>query len=148
MEPLGDTPTEGTANPCVACGACCAFYRASFYWAEADDAPGGTVPVELTEKLNDFRRVMRGTNQPKPRCVALLGEIGRSVRCSIYERRASVCREFPVSWEQGVPNGQCDAARAAWGLPALRPPAAMPTNDPDKPKRTAPPRRPGLPRAA
>ena len=55
--------TEEASNPCVGCGACCAYYRASFYWAEADNASGGTVPVELTEKLNDFRRVMKGTSQ-------------------------------------------------------------------------------------
>ena len=24
-------------NPCIECGACCAYYRASFYWAEADE---------------------------------------------------------------------------------------------------------------
>jgi hypothetical protein len=30
-------------NPCVSCGACCAHFRVSFYWAEADDAPGGIV---------------------------------------------------------------------------------------------------------
>ncbi|EEX7666747.1 YkgJ family cysteine cluster protein, partial [Escherichia coli] len=23
-------------NPCMTCGACCAFFRVSFYWAEAD----------------------------------------------------------------------------------------------------------------
>ncbi|EGR9493162.1 YkgJ family cysteine cluster protein, partial [Escherichia coli] len=22
-------------NPCMTCGACCAFFRVSFYWAEA-----------------------------------------------------------------------------------------------------------------
>ncbi|MBN2133086.1 MAG: YkgJ family cysteine cluster protein [Sedimentisphaerales bacterium] len=135
-------------NPCVRCGACCAFYRASFYWAEADNAPGGTVPVDLTEKLNDFRRIMRGTSPPNPRCIALLGEIGQSVRCSIYERRASVCRDFDVSWGQGLHNERCDRARAAWGLPPLEPPSALPEADPDEPKRTTPPRRPRLPRAA
>ncbi|ELS8655369.1 YkgJ family cysteine cluster protein, partial [Escherichia coli] len=25
-------------NPCMTCDAYCAFFRASFYWAEADDA--------------------------------------------------------------------------------------------------------------
>jgi Fe-S-cluster containining protein len=140
--------SEDAANPCVRCGACCAYYRASFYWAEANNTPGGTVPVELTEKLNDFRRVMRGTNPPNPRCVALLGEIGQSVRCSIYELRASVCREFAVSWEAGIHNERCDRARAAWGLPPLEPPATLPATDPDEPERTAPRRRPKLPRAA
>ncbi len=106
-------------HPCLTCGACCAFYRASFYWAETDDAEGGTVPAYLTEKLNDFRCVMKGTNAEKPRCIALQGNIGEFVYCSIYERRASVCREFPAAWEAGIPNDRCDNARIAWGLPPL-----------------------------
>lgn len=136
------------SNPCITCGACCAYFRASFYWAEADDTPGGTVPVELTEKLNDFRRVMRGTNQKNPRCIALLGEIGVSVGCSIYELRSSVCREFDVSWLRGVRNERCDQARLAWGLEPLPAPITAPAADPEDPERTAPPERPPLPRAA
>lgn len=69
--------------------------------------------MDLTKKLNDFRRIMRGTNPPSPRCVALLGEIGQSVRCSIYELRASVGRGFDISWEHGLHNERCDRARAA-----------------------------------
>ncbi|MLR39642.1 YkgJ family cysteine cluster protein, partial [Salmonella enterica subsp. enterica] len=23
-------------NPCMTCGACCAYFRVSFYWAEGD----------------------------------------------------------------------------------------------------------------
>lgn len=40
-------------NPCMTCGACCAYFRVSFYWAEASDG-GGTVPVDLTEPLTPF----------------------------------------------------------------------------------------------
>ena len=135
-------------NPCIACGACCAYYRASFYWAEADEGLGGTVPVELTEKLNDFRRVMKGTNGAHRRCVALLGEIGQRVGCSIYERRASVCREFEVSWHGGVRNERCDRARAAWGLAPLPEPTVAPDHGSDEPERRTPRKRPRLPRAA
>jgi Fe-S-cluster containining protein len=108
-------------NPCLSCGACCASYRASFYWAEADDAEGGTVPVNLTEKLTDFRRVMKGTNRPHPRCICLEGTIGEHVYCRIYDLRASVCREFEVSWPHDIPNERCDQARIAWGLQPLMP---------------------------
>ncbi len=59
-------------NPCMTCGACCAFFRVSFYWAEADYA-GGNVPASLTEQISPFHRCMRGTNQKNPRCVALTG---------------------------------------------------------------------------
>ena len=66
---------------CQQCGACCAYFRVSFYWAEGDDAPGGTVPAHLT--------------QAKPaRCVALTGEIGQRVGCSIYAQRSSTCQEL------------------------------------------------------
>ncbi len=106
-------------NPCLQCGACCAYYRASFYWAEANDLYG--VPPELTEKLNDFYIVMKGTNRPRPYCSALNGQIGAQVFCSIYERRASVCRDFVPAWENGQPNDRCDKARAAWSLPPLVP---------------------------
>jgi hypothetical protein len=109
-------------NPCLNCGACCAFYRASFYWAEASSEfnPGG-VPIELTEKLNDFRLAMRGTGGANPRCIALKGFIGQGVSCSIYDRRASICREFEPSWQNNTANPRCDKARAAWGLAPLTP---------------------------
>lgn len=128
-------------NPCLHCGACCAHFRASFYWAEGDDATPGGVPVELTAKLTPHLRVMNGTDQPNPRCVALLGDIGQSVRCTIHPRRSSVCRDFVPSWENGEHNPRCDAARARWNLPALTP---EDWQDPDWP--TTPQR--GMPRAA
>ena len=56
-------------NPCMTCGACCAYFRVSFYWAEADDA-GGLVPSALTEPLTPFLRCMSGTNQRQSRCAA------------------------------------------------------------------------------
>lgn len=110
---------------CLKCGACCAYFRVSFYWAEADPAVAGSVPIALTEKLNDFRRVMAGTNSKSPRCVALDGQIGSSVACTIYAERPSPCREFRVAWEGALPSSECDKARLAWGLPMLRPYALL-----------------------
>ena len=105
-------------NPCMTCGACCAYFRVSFYWAEADDG-GGTVPADLTEPVAPFLRCMRGTNQKQSRCVALEGEVGESVRCSMYENRPSPCREFAMSGEDGQINDACNRARARYGLPPL-----------------------------
>ncbi|MFH8134660.1 YkgJ family cysteine cluster protein [Pantoea osteomyelitidis] len=105
-------------NPCMTCGACCAHFRVSFYWAEADDG-GGAVPASLTEPLNLFLRAMRGTNSLAPRCVALQGEIGGCVSCGIYAERPSPCREFNMSGEDGIANDACDRARARYGLPPL-----------------------------
>lgn len=104
---------------CLTCGACCATFRVSFYWGEAETELGGVVPIALTEKLNDFRRVMRGTNQPRPRCIALDGDVGHCVTCTIYPNRPTPCRDFPVSWSNGEANEECDKARSAWGLPPI-----------------------------
>jgi len=108
-----------TYNPCISCGACCAYFRASFYWAESDLAMPAGVPHELTDHLQTHYLVMKGTDNPTPRCVALQGVIGNLVYCAIYERRSSVCRNFPPSWENDEVNERCDKARIKWGLPPL-----------------------------
>lgn len=101
-----------TAAPldCQRCGACCAQFRVSFYWAEADDAPGGTVPVALTRPVGSLHRCMAGTEARPVRCIALQGEVGRAVGCGIYEQRSSTCRSVQPGDEQ------CRKARAAHGL--------------------------------
>jgi Fe-S-cluster containining protein len=107
-------------NPCMTCGACCAYFRVSFYWAEADDA-GGIVPTQLTEPLTPFLRCMSGTNQRQIRCAALTGEIGESVHCAIYQHRPSPCREFASPAKAARLNDACNRARARYGLPPLIP---------------------------
>lgn len=107
-------------HPCLACGACCATFRVSFYWAEAEDA-GGTVPADLTVKVSPYHLAMRGTHLPVPRCVALTGTVGKDACCSIYAARPSPCREFEPAWENGQPHERCDRARAGFGLPPLGP---------------------------
>ncbi|WP_071604077.1 MULTISPECIES: YkgJ family cysteine cluster protein [Dickeya] len=109
-----------TINPCITCGACCAYFRVSFYWSEADDGVGA-VPVTLTESISPHLRCMAGTNTKPARCCALKGEIGQAVHCRIYASRPSPCREFSPSGENGQRNEACDRARAAYGLPALTP---------------------------
>ncbi len=96
---------------CQHCGACCATFRVSFYWAEADDAPGGTVPVGLTEPVGPHHRCMQGTASKPVRCVALSGELGQQVGCRIYAQRSSTCREVMPG------DAQCLKARAQHGLP-------------------------------
>ena len=82
---------------------------------------GGTVPAELTERLDPHRVVMRGTWAAQPRCIALDAEIGTRARCSIHPIKPSVCREVPASWEFGEPSPQCDKARIAHGMAPLTP---------------------------
>lgn len=109
------------SHPCLRCGACCAQFRVAFHWSEAEPSLGGTVPAELTEKLDPHRLAMRGTQALKPHCVALCGEPGKHAYCGIYERRPSVCREVEPAWERGRASPQCDKARLAFGLPVLTP---------------------------
>ena len=116
-------------NPCLTCGACCAYYRCSFYWGETDAAPEGTVPADLTHRVSAFLVAMNGTEGPRPRCVALGGTIGEEVRCTIYEQRSTSCREFPFAWQDGLPNERCDKARIAHGLLPL-PPAGFEPHPP------------------
>lgn len=106
-------------HPCLTCGACCAYFRVSFHWSEADPALGGRVPLVLTEPLRTHERAMRGTNQAQPRCIALDADIGSYSRCTIHSQRPSVCAQLPASYEFGQPSAQCDKARIAYGLPAL-----------------------------
>ena len=109
MTSLVDESAEPSLD-CQRCGACCAVFRVSFYWAEADDAPGGTVPVEMTEPVGTLHRCMRGTAQSPVRCIALQGLVGESVRCGIYAQRSSTCREVQPG------DAQCLKARRAHGL--------------------------------
>lgn len=126
-------------NPCQSCGACCAHFRVSFYWSETEPSLGGTVPVEMTDKLDDFRRCMKGTDRVQPRCVALEGRIGDAVNCTIYENRPTPCREFGVDWVDGllvfIPADleRCTQARARIGLPPLLESPIDPPQ-PDKPE--------------
>ena len=95
------------------------MYRVSFYWAEADDAQSGWVPVDTTEQLTPTMRCMRGTSSKTPRCEQLQGEIPGAL-CGIYENRPSVCRELEPYDAKGKPTDQCTRARAAHRLPELR----------------------------
>src|SRR3989338_8234991 len=97
--------------PCTTCGACCACFRVAFYWREE-------VPPAFTEDQDPFRKVMKGTSQKYGRkCQALKGRIGESVKCTIYEKRPSVCRAFSPYTER------CDLAREQHGLKPLKRPS-------------------------
>ena len=112
-------------NPCVQCGACCAYFRVSFFWQEADPENPESVPIELTVNTDEQRICMQGTDHPSPRCIVLQGQIGQRVGCSIYDRRPSPCREFGLHDNHGIISAtgidliRCNQARLAWNLPPL-----------------------------
>ena len=79
------------------------------------------MPDELVDQISPSRVAMLGTGCKPVRCISLVGDVGSEVQCSIYDKRSSTCREFDSSWVDGVANPDRDAARAAFGLPALEP---------------------------
>lgn len=93
---------------CTHCGACCAYFRVSFYWSE-----GSHLPPHLLESVTPVYDCMAGTNQSKPRCTALAGTIGQQVSCTIYPERTSPCKEVMPADEK------CQKARLAHQLPPL-----------------------------
>ena len=107
-----------TAHPCLNCGACCAFYRVSFHWSETL-AESFNVPKARTESISNHLNAMCGTNQAQPQCVALVGVVGKSTSCEIYDNRPSCCRSFKASFEDGSQNLDCEKARKSKGLKLL-----------------------------
>ncbi|AXY58774.1 MULTISPECIES: YkgJ family cysteine cluster protein [Acinetobacter] len=99
---LSQVPTQ---DACLSCGACCAYFRVSFYWAE-----GMPMPDSYTEPLTAVYSCMKGTNQKNPRCIALNGEVGQAVSCGIYEARSSSCKEVQIA------DAQCNKARRAHNM--------------------------------
>ncbi|MGL5402238.1 MAG: YkgJ family cysteine cluster protein [Acinetobacter sp.] len=94
-----------SSDACVSCGACCANYRVSFYWAEAE-----RMPANMVEPLTAVYSCMKGTNQAQVKCIALQGEVGQQVSCSIYAIRSTTCKEVKIADEQ------CNKARLKYNL--------------------------------
>ena len=126
--PVPAAPASATPdNPCLDCGACCAYYRVSFYCGELTGGLGGFVPAELTSQVTSLIACMQGTERGHGRCVALRGELGRpGIRCTIYAKRPSTCRDFASWLPDGTPNPDCQALRTRLGLPLLA--AKLPGN--------------------
>jgi len=102
----------GKDNPCDGCNACCRHFRVSFYHGELDSQPGGHVPADLAVQITPFRACMKGTESGQNRCIALQS----GGRCSIYEHRPSVCREFPVFMPDGTMNTECMRLRVIYSI--------------------------------
>jgi len=95
----------GAANPCLSCGACCAF---------SQEWPRFTLETE--SEISAIRAALvdeRGMRCVGDRCSALEGEVGVKTSCKVYDVRPQVCR----SCAAGDP--ECNLARAKFGLPAL-----------------------------
>jgi len=106
---------------CLSCGACCAAFRVDFHCADLASSPGGCVPPALTVPVTATLMRMRGTDEAPPRCVALAGEVGQAVHCTIYAQRPGPCRDFAPYAPLGIGDDGCDRARRRYGLPPLAP---------------------------
>ena len=60
------------------------------------------MPPDYVQPLTAVYSCMQGTNQKQPRCVALKGEIGQQVSCSMYEQRSSSANRYML----GIHNVQ------------------------------------------
>jgi hypothetical protein len=99
--------------PCLSCGACCVTYRITLPRSELDSVPGGTVPAALTEPYTATTACMREQLDSPGRCIALDGNVGQAVSCSIYAHRPEACRPA-LSPSATATNHQ---ARRQWFAP-------------------------------
>ena len=88
---------------CKTCGACCCFkWSWPIFKRDRTDATG--IPQEM--QRFDYPLMKTENN----RCVALEGEVGTSVKCSVYNDRPDACRKFEVGSEL------CNEARRKVGI--------------------------------
>jgi Fe-S-cluster containining protein len=74
---------------CQSCGACCS-HKWSWPLLKKDRSDATNIPPNMIR--SDYP-LMKTENA---RCVALTGQIGVSVSCSIYQNRPNACRSFVV----------------------------------------------------
>jgi Fe-S-cluster containining protein len=108
---FGGEPQDETADAndiCRSCGACCSYSADWPRFSLESEADLARIPPELIDEGQGGMRC-DGT-----RCAALVGTVGRSTACAIYEARPDVCRAC-------VPgDGACQEARRHFGLGGVR----------------------------
>ena len=104
---------------CLSCGACCAAFRVDFHRADLAGPDTAGVPEALTVPLTATLVRMCGTDAAPPRCIALEGDVGQRVSCTIYACRPGPCRDFAPYAPLGLGDDACDRARRRHGLTPL-----------------------------
>lgn len=99
-------------NPCLTCSACCDHPEP---WATIDLTLEdlARVPAEMTVP-SGFGNILK-MRKIGNRCVALVGTVGVDARCSIYENRPTICRDY----DAGKRVVECNACRTPHGLAPL-----------------------------
>jgi Fe-S-cluster containining protein len=77
---------ELTALECRACGACCSFSREWPRFSLESDADLALIPSAYVDAG------LGGMKCSGDRCTALVGEVGMSTTCAVYDVRPDVCR--------------------------------------------------------
>ena len=89
---------------CQACGACCSFSREwPRFTLEPDEALAQIPRLFVDDDLGRMRC-------DGDRCTALIGEVGKSTSCAVYEVRPEVCRACQPG------DDACRTARRHFGL--------------------------------
>ena len=102
-----DEASVADENPCVSCGACCAYSENWPRFSTEDDAALELIPKELVNARGS------GMACDNDRCAALKGRIGVATSCAIYAIRPEVCHTCMPG------DAECAMARRKYGLPAL-----------------------------
>jgi Fe-S-cluster containining protein len=97
-------PANNESLSCQACGACCSYSRDWPRFTTDDDADLDMIPVSLVDGG------LAGMRCDGNRCSALVGEVGSSTSCSIYEVRPDVCRACAPG------DDACRVARESFGI--------------------------------
>jgi uncharacterized protein len=106
---LAATKPVADVTVCRTCGACCAYSRDwPRFTTESDSQIARIATKYIADDLSGVR--CRGD-----RCSALMGAVGTSTSCGIYEVRPDVCR----ACEPG--DEACAMARQKFGLSPLMP---------------------------
>lgn len=93
---------------CQSCGACCAYSSAwPRFTLETDDEIAGIPPAFVAPDETGMR--CEGD-----RCMALAGEIGKSVTCRLYAARPIVCRDC-LPGDHACEMARARAGMAPWG---------------------------------
>lgn len=96
-------PLFSETPDCQNCGACCSFHISVAVRRDDENLPF-LIERDLVDAGDDANYRMK-LNASR-RCIALRGEVGKSVSCSIYENRPVTCRLYVAG------AGQCEIARA------------------------------------
>jgi Fe-S-cluster containining protein len=105
-------PEAPPISACATCSACCDHPEP---WSQIDltleDVNRIPAHYHIPSGFGNIRKMARTGN----RCIALVGTIGVDARCSIYDIRPKVCREY----DPAARTAECNQCRRPHGLADL-----------------------------